>query len=402
MNTFKPVEYVKGWCYHVLPLVYDDSLSYEEQICKLTNAVNQCITNINNLPEIVEEAVREFVETKGLENIVRDVFAELVFINVKNPPENMTAAKGDSLTDDTEVLQNLINYAGNNNGILFFPVGNYMVKSLTLPNNVTLMGYDRYKTSLVLIGGTNASMFTGNISNCTIANMGFNGNRTVQTLHEPLFNCTINNALISNVLLSNANTLGNFTKADNSHSQFSNIVCNNFNDAIFINGKSPCSITNILFTMDTGSANTLINIDTNNSVYGIFSNITTNYGVVCTGVGNTGTGTILNASTALQNSLPSNNFNIMGTTQSFNITNNLYDEISGSREEITKNNKIINVGGNETSSITGDYQVTANNIFLNPANPLKYGTVQKLNENFNYIEAQDKNNTPYKILVEGN
>ena len=123
--------------------------------------------------------------------------------------------------------------------------------------------------------------------------------------------------------------------------------------------------------MDTGSANTLINIDTNNSIYGIFSNITTNYGIVCTGVGNTGTGTILNASTALQNSLPSNNFNIMGTTQSFNITNNLYDEISGSREEITKNNKINNVGGNETSSITGDYQVTANNIFLDPAKSSK-------------------------------
>lgn len=402
MNTFKPVEYVKGWCYHVLPLVYDDSLSYEEQICKLTNAVNQCITNINNLPEIVEEAVREFVETQGLENIVRDVFAELVFINVKNPPEDMTPAKGDSLTDDTEALQTLINYAGKNNGILFFPAGNYMVKSLTLPNNATLMGYDRYKTTLVLIGGTNASMFTGNISNCTIANIGFNGNRTVQTLHEPLFNCTVNNALISNVLLSNANTLGNFTKADNSHSQFSDIVCNNFNDAIFINGNSPCSITNILFTMDTGSANTLINIDTNNSIYGIFSNTTTNYGIVCTGVGNTGTGTILNASTALQNTLPSNNFNIMGTTQSFNITNNLYNEISGTREEITKNNKINNVGGNETSSITGDYQLTANNIFLNPANPLKYGTVQKLNENFNYVEAQDKNNNPYKILVEGN
>ena len=401
MNTFKPVEYVKGWCYHVLPLVYDDSLSYEEQICKLTNAVNQCITNINNLPEIVEEAVREFVETQGLENIVRDVFAELVFINVKNPPEDMTPAKGDSLTDDTEALQTLINYAGKNNGILFFPAGNYMVKSLTLPNNATLMGYDRYKTTLVLIGGTNASMFTGNISNCTIANIGFNGNRTVQTLHEPLFNCTVNNALISNVLLSNANTLGNFTKADNSHSQFSDIVCNNFNDAIFINGNSPCSITNILFTMDTGSANTLININTNNSIYGIFSNITTNYGIVCTGVGNTGTGTILNASTALQNTLPSNNFNIMGTTQSFNITNNLYNQISGTREEITKNNKINNVGGNETSSITGDYQLTANNIFLNPANPLKYGTVQKLNENFNYVEAQDKNNNPYKILVEG-
>ena len=47
------------------------------------NHTTLSITNINNLPEIVEEAVREFVETKGLENIVRDVFAELVFINVK-------------------------------------------------------------------------------------------------------------------------------------------------------------------------------------------------------------------------------------------------------------------------------------------------------------------------------
>lgn len=31
----------------------------------------------------------------------------------------------------------------------------------------------------------------------------------------------------------------------------------------------------------------------------------------------------------------------MGTTQSFNITNNLYNEISGTREEITKIIKLI-------------------------------------------------------------
>lgn len=36
----KPLRY---WCHHVLPLVYDDSLSYYEVLCKVTEKINEIV-----------------------------------------------------------------------------------------------------------------------------------------------------------------------------------------------------------------------------------------------------------------------------------------------------------------------------------------------------------------------
>ena len=36
----------KWWCQHVLPLVYDDSLSYYEVLCKVTNYLNNAIADV--------------------------------------------------------------------------------------------------------------------------------------------------------------------------------------------------------------------------------------------------------------------------------------------------------------------------------------------------------------------
>lgn len=38
-------------CQNVLPLVYDNSLSYYEAICKLTDKVNELVDIVNNLEE---------------------------------------------------------------------------------------------------------------------------------------------------------------------------------------------------------------------------------------------------------------------------------------------------------------------------------------------------------------
>lgn len=38
-------------CQNVLPLVYDNSLSYYEAICKLTEKVNELVDIVNNLEE---------------------------------------------------------------------------------------------------------------------------------------------------------------------------------------------------------------------------------------------------------------------------------------------------------------------------------------------------------------
>lgn len=46
-NTFNELSNFKFWCQKVLPLVYDDSISYYEVLCKLVAYLNQMIDNQN-------------------------------------------------------------------------------------------------------------------------------------------------------------------------------------------------------------------------------------------------------------------------------------------------------------------------------------------------------------------
>ena len=48
MNNIRPFRF---WCQKVLPLVYDDSLSYYELLCKLVSKVNEVIKNENDLTD---------------------------------------------------------------------------------------------------------------------------------------------------------------------------------------------------------------------------------------------------------------------------------------------------------------------------------------------------------------
>lgn len=46
------------WCQKVMPLVYDDSLSYYETLCKVVDKLNQCIQSANN----VETGLNQFMQ----------------------------------------------------------------------------------------------------------------------------------------------------------------------------------------------------------------------------------------------------------------------------------------------------------------------------------------------------
>lgn len=65
MNEYTNIKNFKFWCNKVLPLVYDDSLSYYEVLCKVVDYLNTCIDNVNYLNEIygpVTSAVNELTE----------------------------------------------------------------------------------------------------------------------------------------------------------------------------------------------------------------------------------------------------------------------------------------------------------------------------------------------------
>ena len=52
-------------CQKILPLSYDDSLSYYEQVCKLVDKMNEIINAINNSFEdlVREEIHKYFIDT---------------------------------------------------------------------------------------------------------------------------------------------------------------------------------------------------------------------------------------------------------------------------------------------------------------------------------------------------
>lgn len=88
MNDLK---YFRFWCQKVLPLVYDDSLSYYEILCKVVNYINNLINdnkeivgNINELKKelsIIQEWIKNF-NTSYLEDIISQYLATMIFIGI--------------------------------------------------------------------------------------------------------------------------------------------------------------------------------------------------------------------------------------------------------------------------------------------------------------------------------
>lgn len=58
-KSLSTIETLKYWTYKILPLVYDDSLSYYELLNKVTYKLNEVIKNNNELPEYIAELLSE-------------------------------------------------------------------------------------------------------------------------------------------------------------------------------------------------------------------------------------------------------------------------------------------------------------------------------------------------------
>ena len=146
VNIPSNVDNFRFWCQKVLPLVYDDSLSYYELLCKVVNYLNNTIDDVNILITDVDNLNKAFIQLQDyvnnyfstldiqeeinnkLDEMVKDgtldnLFSKIVvgIINVK-----AIGAKGDGVNDDTVYFQKAIN----TNQIIFIPNGTYIVSEL--------------------------------------------------------------------------------------------------------------------------------------------------------------------------------------------------------------------------------------------------------------------------------
>lgn len=55
------MKYIKNfWCHKILPLTYDESLSYYEVLCKLTHKMNEIIKIINGqISEVLSNLIKQ-------------------------------------------------------------------------------------------------------------------------------------------------------------------------------------------------------------------------------------------------------------------------------------------------------------------------------------------------------
>lgn len=127
------LEKFRFWCFKVLPLVYDDELSYYEVICKCVDYINSLIENDKAISNDVEQLkqemkqVQEWIDnydTSFAESIIREYLATMIFVTISdsgyivyNIPANWK-----SITFNTTGLD-----IGNNIG-----VGNYDYGHLVL------------------------------------------------------------------------------------------------------------------------------------------------------------------------------------------------------------------------------------------------------------------------------
>ena len=69
----------KFWCQKVLPLVYDDSLSYYEVLCKVVQYLNNVIEDVNNIPAYIDNKIAEALDDEHLRELI-----EQFVLNIEN------------------------------------------------------------------------------------------------------------------------------------------------------------------------------------------------------------------------------------------------------------------------------------------------------------------------------
>lgn len=428
-TNFKSIPLLRQWCMLTLPTVFNDALSYEEQVCKLTHAINEMATTINGLPDYIIALVKELLDQMNLEEIVKQVLADYFFINVKNPPAPLVAAKGDGIANDTAAIQSMINYVSGKKNYLFFPAGIYSVNQLTMVPNVSLVGQDRFQAIINLEAGSNTDLITGEMGNCTISNLTLSANMPGQTQNCSVYHGNVTSMLFDNVIFKNGFDV--LSLDIDGLVQMSSIVVDGAQGNGVMIGGSRCSVDVIDF-MNTSALNneTLLTVSgANHVIQNVTCYTAIKNGLVINGNNNVVKGVILNAITPVTNSGTNNRIEIVTTNNNIEIQNGTAKTISGpyevsassSTEKIAGDKDVIannveisatgnmNVHGNDTSiegtnttiSSTAKIALNGADVVINPTNPVTYKQPANLNNYFDSVKFKTAANTEYDVLVWG-
>lgn len=103
---YNPTGSFKFWAQKVIPLVYDDSLSYYEVLCKLVNYLNDVIQNVDNLNDSIDSTNESFETLETYVNTTKDAL-----INAYDELQGYVNTYFDNLDVQQEIDEKLDNMA---------------------------------------------------------------------------------------------------------------------------------------------------------------------------------------------------------------------------------------------------------------------------------------------------
>lgn len=195
------------WCQKVLPLVYDDSLSYYELLCKVVDYLNKTMEEVNQLGvdvsnlfnafQQLQDYVNNYFSTLDVQEEINNKLDELVksgelqeifnkyinsyygFVSVLDYGADPTGKQ-----DSSSAFNKAISVCNESNGALGVPIGKYLISEnlIDININVSIIGIldtqnDSFSNGSIIIDNRNSNTplfnFTGGSGGNTIRNIAF-------------------------------------------------------------------------------------------------------------------------------------------------------------------------------------------------------------------------------------
>ena len=105
-NTFNTIPHFKFWCQKVLPLVYDESLSYYELLNKVIYYLNNMVDDINMIPDYIKTLLSDENLKEYLDEIMGEIRTQIARVDEgKNETASADRTKGELVWLDGELVR---------------------------------------------------------------------------------------------------------------------------------------------------------------------------------------------------------------------------------------------------------------------------------------------------------
>ena len=234
MGDYQTLQPFRYWCQNVLPLLYDDSLSYYELLCKVVDYLNKTmqdvetlhgdVTNLHTAYEQLQAYVNNYFSTLDVQEEINKKLDDMVtsgeFANILSDTfgfyvtPQMFGGKNDGVNDCTKAFKKCLE----SKLPVFLPAGTYLIsENITIPNGKYIFGNAKvtkyyaisdFTDGLSILKYSGSGTFLTIQTNTTIKNVVIDGDYKAENCVQIKSETTESNDLLEDVLICKANTYG--------------------------------------------------------------------------------------------------------------------------------------------------------------------------------------------------